>query len=380
MSGPVRRTAIAAALGAIAVTACSSAAAQQPQPEASLPPAVTTPLASTLVTGQGAWAVLVMGGKDNFWQVFAKPAGAAGWSLATPPGVADNGGLVAAGTGGQLLVGFRPSADLAFSPLADSGDAGKTWTQDVLDKSLASVPDALATAPSGQQAALLTDSTIQTKTPGAAWGKLATVKDLQVTAPGQKCGVRAVSAVAFWDSTELAAGADCTRPGVAGIFVRSGGGWLASGPTLPGAYANMPVRVLRLGDQTALLQAGGDLLATWGQTVSAPLPGGQGQASLPGGQGQASLSGGQVQASGFGAGQSMWVLLSDGRAATIRPGGGWQLLPRPPAGTAVLSTGQGPDQALAAAGSILTVWQLSSRQTWVNVQTIRVPINYGSSS
>ena len=77
--------------------------------------------------------------KKNFWQLFVRPAGASRWSLVTPEGVADNGGLVAAG-GTSLLVGFRPSQDLAFSPLATSADTGRNWTPGLLDATLADVP------------------------------------------------------------------------------------------------------------------------------------------------------------------------------------------------------------------------------------------------
>ena len=59
----------------------------------------TAPLSTSLVTPQGTWAVTVMGGpaadENNFWQLFVRPAGATRWSLVTPAGVADNGGLVA---------------------------------------------------------------------------------------------------------------------------------------------------------------------------------------------------------------------------------------------------------------------------------------------
>src|ERR1700728_4891691 len=109
--------------------------------------AVTVPLSTSLVTAQGTWAITVMGGsaasENNFWQVFVRTAGASQWSLVTPPGVADNRGLVAAGPPASLTVGFRPSQDLLFSPLAASTDAGRTWTQGLLDADLADTQDAI---------------------------------------------------------------------------------------------------------------------------------------------------------------------------------------------------------------------------------------------
>jgi len=126
-------------------------------------PAVTIPLSTSLVTAQGTWAIAVMGGsaasENNFWQLFVRPTGADRWSEVTPPGVADNGGLVAAGTPASLVIGFRPSQDLAFSPLATSTDTGKVWTPGLLDSDLANDPGAIAVDPSGQALALLQDGT-----------------------------------------------------------------------------------------------------------------------------------------------------------------------------------------------------------------------------
>lgn len=360
------------ALAACALAACTSATAQPAPAAAGTPPPVSAPLTTTLVTSQGSWAVVPMGDPASsggtFWQVFVQPAGQpadqAAWQLTTPPGVADNGGLVAASSGGELLVGFRPSASLTFSPLAATGDAGRTWTPQVIDAPLAGVPDAVALAPDGEQAALLADSTIETRSAATStWSTLATITDLAASAPGHACGVRAMSAVSFWGDGEPAAAAECTHPGSAGIFVRTSGGWLSRAPALPAKYADAEVSVLRLGDQMALLRAGGDLLASWGPRVSDPL--------ADGGSG--------IRASGFGAGQAMWVLLADGSAATISPGGTWQALPRVPAGTAAIVPGQARVDALAVTGATLTVWRLAGH-SWALAQTIKVPINYGSGS
>ena len=89
---------------------------------------------------------------ENFWQVFVRPAGAAAWRLATPAGVADNGGLVVASTGADaLLAGFRPSQDLTFSPLAVTADAGTRWARAARSApASADVPGALAAGPGGR--------------------------------------------------------------------------------------------------------------------------------------------------------------------------------------------------------------------------------------
>jgi hypothetical protein len=363
----------------------------------------TAPLSTSLVTPQGTWAVTVMGGsaadENNFWQLFVRPAGATRWSLVTPEGVADNGGLVAAAgdeQGASLVVGFRPSQGLAFSPLATSGDTGKTWTPGLLDADLADVPDAMAVAPSGQTLALLHDGGIEAAASAAAatagqWSRLTTLSALAASAPGRGCGLVAVNAVTFGPNNVPMAAGSCVRRGVAGVFADRGGAWQVAGPVLPAGFGGDQVQVLGLartaGGNAALLLAGTSLLAAWSDggrwTVSAPV------AAAGDEQG--------VSASGFGPGGSVWVLLGRGRAEAIGgPGGSWQALPPAPAGTqvlvpadtqvvgpagtATLAPESGPPayDALAVAGSRLTVWRLAAG-AWAQVQVINVPITYGSS-
>jgi hypothetical protein len=360
----------------------------------------TAPLSTSLVTPQGTWAVTVMGGsaadENNFWQLFVRPAGATRWSLVTPEGVADNGGLVAAAgdeQGASLVVGFRPSQGLAFSPLATSGDTGKTWTPGLLDADLADVPDAMAVAPSGQTLALLHDGGIEAAASAAAatagqWSRLTTLSALAASAPGRGCGLVAVNAVTFGPNNVPMAAGSCVRRGVAGVFADRGGAWQAAGPVLPAGFDGDQVQVLGLartaGGNAALLLAGTSLLAAWSDggrwTVSAPVAAGDG-----------------VSASGFGPGGSVWVLLGRGRAEAIGgPGGSWQALPPAPAGTQVLvpadtqvvgsaatatlapESGSPAYDALVVAGSRLTVWRLAAG-AWAQVQVINVPITYGSS-
>ena len=84
------------------------------------PPAVTAPLSTSLATAQGTWAIAVMGGSARRTTTSGSsssgPRTAGRWSLVTPQGVADNGGLVAAGGSASLVVGFRPSQNLALLP------------------------------------------------------------------------------------------------------------------------------------------------------------------------------------------------------------------------------------------------------------------------
>jgi hypothetical protein len=341
---------------------------------------VTVPLSTSLVTAQGTWAIAVMGGSagsaNNFWQLFVRPAGASQWSLATPPGVADNGGLVAAGTPASLVIGFRASQNLAFSPLATSTDTGKDWTPGLLDADLANDPGAIAVDPSGQALALLQDGTIKAApTAGAAatgqWSELTTRQALAASAAGRECGLQALEAVSFGPGKTPVAAGSCERPGVAGVFTDTSGTWQSAGLALPAAYRGDQAQVLGLaatsGGNVALLLAGDSLLAAWSNgthwTVSAP------------------VAVGAVRASGFGTGGSTWLLLSGGRAEAVSgTGGSWQSLPAVPAGTATLAPGPGGSyDALAVAGSKLTVWRLT-KGAWAQVQRINVPIEYGSSS
>jgi hypothetical protein len=371
--------AILAALAAI-LAGCASQPARVTAPRLQV---VTAPLSTSLVTAQGAWAIAVMGGsaasENNFWQLFVRPAGASRWTLVTPPGVADNGGLVAAGgAGGSLLVGIRPSQGLLFSPLATSSDTGKNWTPGLLDANLADVPDALAVGPSGRALALLRDGGIEiAPTAGAAaagqWSRLTTLSALAASAPGHACGLVAVNAVSFGaNGTPMAAGS-CSRRGVAGVFADNGGGWQAAGPALPAGLAGDQVQVLGLAStadgNVALLLAGTDLLAAWSNgtlwTTSAP------------------VAADGLSAAGFGPGGSVWALLGPGRAETIaRPGGSWRALPAVPQGTATLAPGSGGGyDALAVSAARLTVWRLAQAATsWAKIQVINVPIPYGSSS
>ena len=351
----------------------------------------TAPLSTSLVTAQGTWAVTVMGGsaadENNFWQLFVRPAGATRWSLATPQGVADNGGLVAAAgdePGASLVVGFRPSQGLAFSPLATSSDTGQHWTPGLLDADLADVPDAMAVAPSGQTLALLHDGGIEAAASAAAatagqWSRLTTLSALAASAPGRGCGLVAVNAVSFGQNNVPMAAGSCVRRGVAGVFADRGGAWQAAGPVLAAGFGGDQVQVLGLartaGGNAALLVAGTSLVAAWSDggrwTVSAPVAA---AGDEPGNEQG-------VSASGFGPGGSVWVLLGGGRAETIGgPGRSWRALPAPPAGTATLAPGSGSSSydALAVAGSRLTVWRLAAG-AWAQVQMINVPITYGSS-
>ena len=394
----LRLLASAGLLAGIAPLASCAPAASHPA-AGTAATAVTAPLATSMTTADGAtWAILAMGGsaadENLFWELFTRRQGSTRWTLVTPPGVADNGGLVAAAADGSLTVSFLPSQDLTFTPLASTGDAGRSWGTGLLDASMASVPDALAaggTAASGTTGgtpllALLADGAIDESTAGPSasaqatgsqdgWTPLAAPGAIAASPAGLRCQVTGLTAVAYTPAGTPLAASSCARPGSAGIFARVAGTWQAAGPAVPAGTAVRVVRLTRTpaGD-TALLQAsatsGASLLAAWTSdgirwSASAALP----------------LSGGRVVASGTGPAGALWVLLSGDRAETLAgPGASWRELPAPPPGTVTLAGGpDGTDEALAVSGARLTIYQATPAGTWDKVQVIAVPVQYGSS-
>jgi len=302
MNTPARPALIALALVSALLTAgCSSAASSGPGPAPEAPPAGTPFLATSFVTPVGTWAIAVMGGSvaahNNFWQMFARPAGSTSWKLVTPPGVADNGGLVAAGAGGQsLITGIRPSQYLTYTPLALTRDGGRAWSPaGPLDAALANTPGALAVAPrTGRLLALLATGTVKAAAPGyTQWTTLTSRRSLATTPAGRRCGLASLTAAAFTASgTPLLAGR-CSRPGTAGIFAAKNGTWQAAGPALRATLGHRATAVLRLTRTSrgivALLETGtgpdASLLAAWSAggghwTMSPPGPADQRKAGF----------------------------------------------------------------------------------------------------
>jgi hypothetical protein len=349
-------------------------------------------LATSAGYPDGNWAVLVMGGSaaehNNFWQVFVRPARAAAWKLATPLGVASNGGIAVAAEGGPALAAaIRPSQDLSFSPVATSSDNGAKWIQSgLLDARLAAGPDALAPAPGGGLIALTRTGDVELRAhPGAAWTRLASGHAV-VAAGGRGCRPARLTSVAYSPSgVPLVAGA-CARAGQAGIFRLAGGHWSRIGPALPAALARQGVEVLQMASAgravAALLVTGRGpatrLLGAWSNqdgtswTLSRPYQPG---AARP--------------LSAAFAGASLGVVLSGGRAVSVSgPGAAWRTLPALPApassapdgGATLAAAPDGGFQALSAHGGSLSVWALSpGGSSWNRSQVINVSIPYGSS-
>jgi hypothetical protein len=387
-------TAVTAALATVLLAGCGSTRASG----TGRPATPATPsLATSASYPDGTWAVLVMGGSaashNDFWQVFDRPSGKqASWRLATPLGVASNGGITVAATGGpSLIAAVLPSQDLHFSPLSRSTDGGAKWAADgLLDAPLAATPSALAAAPSGGLIALTRAGTAEVAGhPGGAWARLATEHSVASSPAARSCGLTSLTAAGYTASGSALLAGTCSRGGRAGIFAHGAGGWVAAGPALPAALAGRPVAVLQLARsgaaEVALLQAGAgrtaSLLGAWstgtasGWQLSAPYR----------------LAGAQPRSAAV-AGRALGVLLrsangSTGRAVSVAgPGAAWQALPALPAGTATLPPGgmtlaagpAGGFQLLTARLGQLSVWTAGSGG-WDRSQVIKVSIPYGSS-
>lgn len=380
-----RAVAVGAALtaaGMLAVAGCGSPASPAPASVsatgASAAGVAASPMATSFATALDSWAVVPMVSDPSYWQMFVRAADSASWRLATPPGVAINGGIVASATGASALtVAVRPSDKLTFSPLAATADGGASWSPGgPIDAPVAASPGALA-ANGSRLVALLGDGTIETSTDaGATWSMLAKPGAIAASPAARGCaGAVDVTSVSFETTTAavLAAGT-CGTGGTTALFAYS--------PAKGWQRVSLPVsgRLVRFAAGTALVQAKAGLTALFGNdygwyAYAPPAPTSwRASAALP--------VSGPVTASGTLASGGVWVLLPGGRAATVSaPGQQWVLLPPVPARTTVLASGpDGAVDALAVSGTTLTVWRLAKAATvWSAAQTIKVPIQYGSS-
>lgn len=348
-------------------------------------------LAQAWTTSAGTWAVVPMGHlwtrNNTFWQVLFQPAGSSRWSLVTPEGVASNGGLSvesATGAGTSVVVGFQPSIDLRYSPLARTSDKGKHWSPGVLPASLVDVADAVSARPDGTVFALLRQGggMLVRSRHGTItrWTPVVSEHTLASSAAGRSCGVRALGALAAGDGT-VELGAACSARGVVGIFEDAGGTWRLSGPKVVGASAGRSMDVLRLVSgptgTAALVESrtssAASLLAMWrsGPTkkwaVSSPVH----------------LTG-RVLATDQASNGALAVVVGHGTTAAsvlsiAGPHATWKQLDKPPAGTQAVATAGGHVVALADHDSIMDVWQLGPRG-WRLSGRFDVPIDYGSST
>jgi hypothetical protein len=389
--GPLAKVFPAVALlAAGAVAACSSSPASPTSASGTGGGAqAAVSMATSFATPAYSWAVVRMSSDPAFWEVFDRAANSRTWQLVTPPGVADNGGLVASANGEKsLTIAVRPSQDLVFSPLTATADGGTTWSTDgPINASVAASPGALS-AFGAKLVALLGNGAIDASSnAGASWSTMAAPGALAASAAAKGCGgaVR-VTTISFGPTgTDVLAGGTCGTGGTAAMFDYSAGsGWQrASLPASSQIVQLTDASVLVLGKSglTALwpaLAPATARAAAWTWSASAPLP-------VTG----AIAASGSLAAAAADTAAGSWVLLSDGRAATISGPSAkisavprWQVLPRVPAHTSVLASGpDGAVDALAVSGATLAVWRLATDSTtWSIVQAITVPLQYGSSS
>jgi len=397
-TAPPRAAGVLALLvAATGLVGCSSSPPREGATSTVSPLSIRLPLDATLATGTGVVAVVPMGrlgdALNTFWQLLFRSTNATRWALVTPPGVADNGGLVVSpipSRGGKdsWLAGFEPSQALDFSPLALSVDQGASWSPGVVTDGLAPVPDALSTSVDAGSVALV-------RTRGGAvlmstgnismWSELVTRSAIASTEAGRSCGVGDLTAVALVPSRGVEVGTACSAPGVVGIFGRARGSWRLVGPRLSGRTGAEPTQMLRLVDANGVTSG---LLAVGDKTGTSLI----GMARTTGGAWSRSAPlplgpGGRVISTGVEVGGGYVVLVSgSNRSLAIDtetgPAGDWQALPAPPPGTEAVAVGShGEVDALGVASTLLTDWRLdASAGTWSKIGTMTVPIPFGSSS
>ncbi len=329
---------------------------------------------------------------NRFWQLLVVPPGASRWSLVTPPGVADNGGLVSADSTGTIVTGFEPSQGLYFSPLATTTDDGRSWTAaGVLGVALAPVPDALATTStsSGAQVLALTGgrhpAVLASQGRLSSWRTLVTEEALARSSAGQRCGLSGLSGVATMAGGATVVGGTCSRPGTVGIFVRQGHAWRIAGVTMPAGLSGATTKVIRLlaaaGSLDALVVARqGSEQSLFEATL---LPGGMARrpsATLPLGR---SL---EVTSSGSAPDGAVFVVQATATGPRVEQLSADQLswtavTGLPPDTATVAFTPAGQLDAFVVHLSTLTVLdQPAPGGGWVHSQVITAPILYGSSS
>jgi hypothetical protein len=352
------------------------------------------PLVSADSTSSDSWVTLPMGDLSNpnntFWELFHASPGSSRWSLVTPPGAADNGGLVESASAGAALVGVVPSGLLRFSPLAQSADSGSSWLPAFLPGALASVPDALAyeSAPSGGAIALLRGGRALTAPVGlSSWSPLITAAALSRVSPA--CSVDGLDGATLLPSGSPLIATGCRRGGQVALFTRTAATWQSAGLTLAGPLRGAATVVLRMestvAETTVLALASRNgrrsLVALWRSgsapwTMATPL---------------ALSSGVSLRATAVNPAGDVAVLLGDSgtrEAVDVAPSGTWNQLPRPPARTVALALparalpSSGPDvDAFTVGGASLGVFSLTpSGEAWARVQSSRIPLAYGSSS
>jgi len=380
------------ALVVIFAAGCSAGTVSDAHGGPASPVASSVPLATSIETSSGSWAVVPMGNLsqplNTFWQLFFRPNGVSSWSdKASALAVATNGGLLlATGDGRSLAVGVRPANLLYYSPLLVTSDDGSSLSPVSPVPALAEQPDALAVGVGGRWLALTTSSggeVVESTADLGGWHELTTAGALEQSPAGRTCGLVSMTAVGVAGG-QAVIGADCRHAGEVGIFARQGA-WRLIGPVLPAALDGGIVAVLGLqrtgSGLCALLEVstgqGTSLVAAWTADAGATW-------SV---SGVLDLGSEKVLSIGPDGPTGLFVLesltsASDSVEVVSGPGGSWRRLPSTPGNTETVVFGPGDTvQALVVDDTVFTDWELSQGATsWREAQVINVPIQFGSSS
>lgn len=387
-SASVTSIVAALVLGVAALTGCTPRVAVSPARISAGPPAIPQALGVS-VPGL-SWAIVRTGGPSAgglFWQLLVQTRPGGPWRLTTPPGVADNGGLVLARSAdGTMTAGFVPSQLLRFSPLAATSDVGAHWSQGLFPAGLIAGPDSLAAAPGGRLVAVTATSVQESAAGITGWQPLITLKVLASTPAGRRCGLTSLTGAVTEPGGAIVVAGRCDHAGAIGLFAATTTGWQSAGPAVPASAGLRSASVAGListNAGTAALIAGradhGEVLipawlaaksTSW--TTYVPL-------SVPVG-GVTSIA-----ASARGA----WAAVLPGRSALITQAPGdsagdrdlvrWFSLPAPGA-TLVTGTDGSPLTALVPGLDTVTAWLRTAGGGWQRSQVIHVPSTPGGQS
>jgi hypothetical protein len=390
MTGAARRAIVAALLGAALLGAPLVAGAPGGASVAAVPAMPEAPLNSSIVVNGSAVAVIpvgILGDSENtFYQVLVG-SDPAHLRLATPPGVASNGGLALAGSPSSIGVAFLTSADLAFSPLARSNDAGRSWDAGSLPVPIARRPDALALA-KGTLVALAGGGTSEVLAAGdpfgESWRRLLDLPTLERSSSAGRCRPDALQGVGAGPTGGVVVAVSCTRAGAIPLFVRGEAGWrpLVSAP--PAYAATAVLQTLRLmaapgGSIALVLATNGSRHALYSLRIG---PGSTTTWSAP----LFVSSAFRIVASGeSGAGGAFVLGVANGamRAVELGPGSVQPTaLPAPPAHVTDLVEAPGaPPVALVPGRTGIQILRLDAATgSWTSIGRLAVPISLGSSS
>ena len=377
--------ALAACLLAVLVIVMSAPGAS---PASENPP---VPSFATSVSIDGStYSAIPMGdlGDDlnTFWQLFRLPAGATRWTLDTPTGIADNGGLVIeGGSPSALAVAIRPSDLLTFTPIAVSG-ARSSWTNGgLIPGAVIGAPNAFVGTSAVEFAAVDTSdgAVLRSKDGGSNWTRIASGASLTYVAAGS-CQVRGVRAARRMrgrpcmpgraarketapasSSSPALHGATSDRISEHSVTARRG-----RVLTLSSSPRSLVAMIATTSDSTTRLvfARSSSNGASWA-TTSLRLP-----------PSVFIVSAGTISGTG-----AYVVWRKNGLFAAISsPNGHWSSLPELPGTAWTLAFPQGLSGAIEALGgrlSTFNAWRLDlSTSHWSQFQTIAVPIIYGSSS